>query len=73
MSCFSKWSLHLFDSISKYIINYTGLKQVANYCRDKIHEKECSEKKTVQQVWLIVLRTDIINLHCKNEMIHFSK
>ena len=43
MSCFSKWSL--FDFFSKYIINYTGLKQVANYCMDKIHEKERSEKK----------------------------
>ena len=29
-------------------------------------------KKTVQHVWLIVMGTDIINLHCKNEMIHFS-
>ena len=69
MSCFSKWSL--FDSISKYIINYTGLKQVANYCRHKIHEKSAQEKKTVQHVWLIVMGTDIINLHCKDEMIHF--
>ena len=29
-------------------------------------------KKAVQHVWLIVMGTDIINLHCKNEMIHFS-
>ena len=73
MSCFSKWSL--FDSTSKYIINYAGLKQVANYCRHKIHEKSAQKKKkkkkTVEHVWLIVMGTDIINLHCKNEMIHF--
>ena len=29
-------------------------------------------KKAVQHVWLIVMGTDTINLHCKNEMIHFS-
>ena len=30
------------------------------------------KKKTVLHVWLIVIGTDIINLHGKNEIIHFS-
>ena len=29
-------------------------------------------KKTVQHVWLTAMGTDIIDLHGKNEMIHFS-
>ena len=43
MSCFSKWSL--FDSISKYIINYTGLKQVSIIVGTKFMQKSAGKKK----------------------------
>ena len=56
MSCFSKWSF--FDSISKYIISYTGLKQVANYCKDKICAKECSEKNCILKACLVISNGD---------------
>ena len=56
MSCFAKWPL--FDSISECIINYTGLKQVSNYCRDKIHAKDCSEKNCILKACLVISNGD---------------
>ena len=56
MSCFAKWSF--FDSILEYIINYTELKQVSNYCRDKIHAKDCSEKNFILKVCLVISNGD---------------
>ena len=56
MSCFAKWSF--FDSILEYIINYTGLKQVSNYCRDRIHARDCSEKNFILKVCLVIINGD---------------
>ena len=56
MSGFAKWSL--FDSISEYIINYIGLKQVSNYCRDKIHAKDCQKKNCILKACLFINNGD---------------
>ena len=50
MSVFSKWSS--FDSIWKYSINYTGIKQVAIIARTKFMQKSALKKKTTLKAYV---------------------